>query len=292
MSTGNAVAEDLIDCHVHLWELARPEGIYWIKKDDKVLYRDYLADSFEEVAKKNGVTGVVLVQAGQHMPDNQWNLDVSAHNKKLFRGVVGNLSPVIGTDDFAPAFEKLCKDPRYLGYRLSGRYKDELSDEFFRDLKLTAKAGKTVDFLTGNYPLEDIDMIAKRVPDLRIIIDHYGGVMLSDEPLDPEWIKHYRAVAKNPNVYCKASAIFGRTKEQPSSMDLEFYKPLLDLTYEIFGEDRLVYGSDWPVSRRTAGYQTMLKFVREYYEAKGADVAEKIFSANAEKFYAIPPAEE
>ena len=97
-----------------------------------MLYRDYLPKDFDEVAKASGVTGVVLVQAGQNLPDNQWNLDITAHNPKLYRGVVGNLSPVIGTDAFKPLFTSLCKDPRYLGYRLSGRYQDGLRNSRHR----------------------------------------------------------------------------------------------------------------------------------------------------------------
>ena len=77
-----AAEAGIIDCHVHLWTLARPDGVDWIKKDDPVLYRDYLPADFEAEAKANGVEGVVLVQAGQSLPDNQWNLDVTAHNRK------------------------------------------------------------------------------------------------------------------------------------------------------------------------------------------------------------------
>jgi predicted TIM-barrel fold metal-dependent hydrolase len=133
----------LIDTHVHLWHLDRPEGIYWIPKDSRALYRSFMPEDHETIAQKNGVNGVVVVQAGQHLPDNQWNLDVTAHNKALYRGVVGNLSQVIGTDRFQPLFDKLCQDDRYLGYRISGRTQKTLTGEFFRDLKETARRGKT-----------------------------------------------------------------------------------------------------------------------------------------------------
>ncbi len=278
---------NIIDTHVHLWALDRPAGITWIKKDDKHLYRDVLPTFHEPIAAENGVSGVVLVQAGQSIPDNQWNLDISAHNPKLYRGVVGNLSEIIGTDAFATTFQELCKDPRYLGYRLSGRYREKLDDAFFRDLELTAAAGKSVDFLVSAYSLTDVSEIAQRVPKLRIILDHFGNVRLTDKPLDPEWIKHFHAVAKHPNVYCKVSALYGRVEVQPAPQEISYYKPILDLAFEAFGEDRLVFGSDWPVTEKTGDYASVLKLTRAYFDAKGAGVSKKLFSENAKRFYAI-----
>lgn len=280
----------VIDCHVHLWDLSRPAGLSWIKKDDSVLYKNMLPADFEKVAKANGVTGVVLVQAGQSLPDNQWNLDITAHNPALFRGLVGNLSEVIGTDAFAPLFDQLSKDPRYLGYRISGRYQQGLSDAFYRDLKRTAAAGKSVDFLAGGFSLSEIATIAKQVPDLRIIVNHFGSVRLNGQALDAAWVKDFRAVAQQPNVYCKVSALYGRFEKQPAPKELSAYEPVLDLAFECFGEDRLVYGSDWPVTEATGDYASVLALTRAYVDKKGKEVREKLFHRNAEKFYAIPAA--
>ncbi len=281
----------IIDCHVHLWTLARPAGIGWIKKDDPVLFRDYLPAEHEAVAKANGVQGVVLVQAGQSIPDNQWNLDVTAHNRKLYRGLVGNLSEVIGSDRFAPLFASLCKDPRYLGYRLSGRYEKDLSAAFYRDLELTADSGKSVDFLVGGYSLKEIDAIARRVPKLRIILDHFGNIRLDGQALDPAWVEDFRAVAKHPNVCCKVSALYGRVEKQPAPKDLAFYRPILDLAFDSFGPDRLIFGSDWPVTQTTGDYASVLALTRAYFDTKGPEVSEKLFHRNAIRFYAIPAAD-
>ncbi len=288
VGAASAVEPQVIDCHVHLWDLSRPAGLSWIKKDDSVLYRNMLPADFEKVAKANGVTGVVLVQAGQSLPDNQWNLDITAHNPQLFRGLVGNLSEVIGTDAFAPLFDKLSKDPRYLGYRISGRYQEGLSDALYRDLKRTAAAGKSVDFLAGGFSLSEIATIAKQVPDLRIIVNHFGSVRLNGQALDAAWVKDFRAVAQQPNVYCKVSALYGRFEKQPAPKELSAYEPVLDLAFECFGEDRLVYGSDWPVTEATGDYASVLALTRAYVDKKGKDVSEKLFYRNAEKFYAIP----
>jgi predicted TIM-barrel fold metal-dependent hydrolase len=225
------------------------------------------------------------------LPDNQWNLNVTAHNKALYRGIVGNLSEVIGTPAFKPLFETLCENPRYVGYRLSGRRQEKLTDAFFDDLRLTAQKGRTVDFLLSGYSLEEVAEIARRVPELRIIVDHFGGVKLDGSPLAPSWIEQFRAVAKHPNVHCKVSALFGRWEKQPAPQDLALYTEVLDLAFECFGEDRLIYGSDWPVSEQTADYAAILRITRAYFDRKGPAVSEKLFHKNAAAFYRPPPAE-
>jgi L-fuconolactonase len=278
----------ILDCHVHLWDISRPAGLGWIKKDDKTLFRSFLPADHEAVARANGVSGIIVVQAGQSLPDNQWNLDITAHNPRLYRGIVGNLSETIGTPAFRPLFEKLCENPRYVGYRLSGRYQEKLTDAFFADLQLTAQKGRTVDFLLGGYRLEEVAEIARRVPELRIILDHLGGVKLDGKPLTPEWTAQFRAVAKQPNVRCKVSGLFGRWEKQPAPQDLAAYTEVLDLAFECFGEDRLIFGSDWPVSEQTADYAAVLRLTRTYFDRKGPAVSAKLFHENAAKFYRPP----
>lgn len=278
----------IIDCHVHLWDFARPAGLGWIKKDDKTLNRSFLPKDHEAIAKANGVSGIVVVQAGQSLPDNQWNLDVTAHNKALYRGIVGNLSEVIGTPAFKPLFEKLCENPRYLGYRLSGRTQHSLTDAFFTDLRLTAQKGRTVDFLLTGYRLEEVTEVARRVPELRIIVDHLGGVKLNGSPLRADWTESFRSVARQPNVRCKVSALFGRWEKQPATQDLAAYTEVLDLAFESFGEDRLIFGSDWPVSEQTADYATVLRLTRAFFDRKGPTVSAKLFHQNAAAFYRPP----
>lgn len=277
----------IIDCHVHLWDISRPEGLGWIKPDNKVLYRNFLPKDHETIARASMVGGVIVVQAGQSLPDNQWNLDITAHNPSLYRGVIGNLSKVIGTPEFKPLFEKLCEDTRYVGYRLSGRHQEKLTDAFYQDLRLTAEKGRVLEFLVGEYSFEEIAEIARRLPELRIMLDHFGSVVLDGAPLDPEWIKRLRAVAQNKNVFCKVSALYGRVKKQPAPQDVGFYAPVIDLVFDCFGEDRLIYGSDWPVTETTGDYASVLRLTKSYFDHKGRVVSEKLFHANAAAFYRV-----
>lgn len=292
---GNIRAEDpagipIVDCHVHLWDTGRPEGITWIPKENQTLRRSFLPELHEPLAKANGIQAVVVVQAGQSLPDNQWNLDVTAHDRQFYRGVIGNLSLVIGTDAFRPLFEDLCRDDRYLGFRLSGRYQDRLSDAFFRDLQLTMTKRRVLEVLASGYTLDDIAEIARRMPGLKIMLDHCGNLQLDGQPLDPAWVAQLRALAKHPQVYCKVSALFGRVRQQPAPRDIAFYKPILDLVYDCFGEDRIVFGSDWPVSETSGDYASVLALIRSYFDQKGRRVLDKLLHGNQARFYRITDA--
>ena len=288
-TTTNAADLDaipVIDCHVHLWDTSRPE-MTWPRKEHVKLFRPFLPETHAPICRANGVKGVVVVLSGQALVDNQWNLDVTAHDKQLYRGVVGNMSKAIGTDRFKPLFKRLCQDERYVGYRLSGRYQDGLTDAVMRDLRLTAELGRTVDFLIGGYSLDDVDEIARRIPNLRIIVDHLGGVQLDGGPHHAEWLRGFRQVAKRPNVYCKLSALYGRFSEQPAPKELTAYRPTIDLALECFGEDRLIYGSDWPVTTLTGDYRSVINLTRAYFVDKSPITARKVFHDNAVHFYGI-----
>ncbi len=286
-----AQADDLeslpvIDCHVHLWDTRRPQ-MTWPRKEHVKLYRPFLPEKHAPICRANGVKGVVVVLSGQALVDNQWNLDVTAHDTRLYRGVVGNLSQAIGTDEFRPLFLKLCQDKRYVGYRLSGRYQQELTEAVLRDLRLTAEMGRTVDFLIGDYSLQDVAEIARRIPSLKVILDHFGGVKLNGGPHDQQWVRGFRAVATRPNVFCKLSALYGRFNTQPAPQDLAAYKPTIDLALECFGEDRLIYGSDWPVTTLTGDYQSVIQLTKAYFVGKKPSLARKVFHDNAIRFYGI-----
>ena len=276
----------IIDCHVHLWDTRRPEGIHWPRPEHKFLYKPFLPKDIAPIARKNNVKAIVAMQSGQTTADNQWNLDI-IEKDPIFKGVIGNLSRVIATDKFKPLLEKLTKNPKYLGFRLSGKYQEGLSDELMRDLKLTADKGLAVDFLVGGYSFKDIRTIAEKFPNLRIMLDHIGGVNLN-KPLSKEWITEMKAMKKYKNVYCKVSALYGRYSKQPASQDIKDYKVALDLAWEIFGEDRLVYSSDWPVTERTDDYTSVVKLTKAYFAPKGKRITKKVFYDNAKKFYRVP----
>ncbi|MEE2942628.1 MAG: amidohydrolase family protein [Verrucomicrobiota bacterium] len=279
----------IIDTHIHLYDTTRPEGVPWPPETDKVLYKPILTKDFDRVSDENGVNATVIVEASKWIPDNQWILDLVKHDPERYIGLVGSLE--IGTPDFKKHLFQLSKDNRYVGIRMRER---PGGDSFFEnkavwaDLRLLADMDQTLDVLMFQYSIEDVDMVAKRLPNLKILMNHVAGADIEGKSADTEWVADVQKVAKNPNVYCKISGLFQQSHRQPSPKDVLFYKSELDVLWNAFGEERLIYGSNWPVTMRGGTYAEYLAVVKAYFADKPRSAQEKYFYRNALKFYGLP----
>ncbi len=282
----------VIDTHIHLFDVNRPQGVPWPEKSNSVLYRSALPDRYRKLAEPFGIRGAIEVEASPWLEDNQWVLDIAAKDR-IVVGTVGNLEP--GTPDFAKQLERFHKNPLFRGIRygnLWGRsLRAELAKpEFVAGLKLVADAGLVLD--TANPDVELVDTIVRvtdKVPSLRVVVDHLpqlnppadGGARARHEA-------NLRELANRPQVYVKISQVLrrvdGRVPEQ-----LSFYRSRIDELFGIFGEDRLLYGSDWPNSDNWAPYPVVFKLVQEYFLAKGRPAAEKYFWKNSVAAYRWTP---
>jgi L-fuconolactonase len=285
-----STAIPIIDTHIHLYDTSRPEGVPWPPETDKVLYKPILTEHFDKVSDDNGVNATVIVEASKWIPDNQWVLDLVKNDPDRYIGLVGSLE--IGTPDFKKHLFQLSKDKRYVGIRMRER---PGGDAFFEnkavwaDLQLLAAMDQTLDVLMFQYSIEDVDMVAKRLPNLKILMNHVAGADIEGKPADPKWVAAVQLVAKNPNVHCKISGLFQQSDRQPSPKDVSFYKSELDVLWEAFGEDRLIYGSNWPVTMRGGTYAEYLAVVKAFFADKPRAAQEKYFYKNALKFYGLPP---
>ena len=95
-----------------------------------------------------------------------------------------------------------------------------------------------------------------------------------------------KAAAGHPNVYCKVSALVEQTASKKAPREVAYYRPVLDALWAHFGEDRLLFGSNWPVSDRAAAYSTVVGIVRDYFTSKSARAAARFFSDNSKAAYA------
>ena len=284
---GSRPSIPIVDTHIHLYDTTRSEGVPWPPESDTVLYRPVLPPDFAKVCDGNDITATVIVEASNRLSDNQWVLDLVKDEPDRYIGLVGSLE--VGTSDFAANLKQLSADPRFVGIRMRERPRgaDYFNDEVWRDLKLLADTGQTLDVLMFEYSLADVDMIAQRIPNLKILINHVAGAHIDGKSVDPIWARDLAQAGRNPNVYCKVSGLFQQSHQQPSPTDLVFYKPVLDELWKVFGEDRLVYGSNWPVTMRGGSYASYKAIVMEFLEPKGRTAMEKILAGNAFKFYGL-----
>ena len=282
--SGSLSTLQIIDTHIHLYDTNRSQGVDWPPVTDKVLYRPVLTEHFDEVADRAGIASTVIVEASSRVEDNQWMLDLVKHNPDRYLALVGNLP--IGTDEFPSLLERFSKDSRFVGLRMRDRPGGDafFTDAVWRDLGLLAEKGLTLDVLIHNFTLDEVTEIAKRLPDLKIMINHLGGLNITHESFDAAWKQAMEKAAKYKNVYCKVSGIFQRAGVKPTPKDRSFYAPVFEVVFEAFGEDRVVYGSNWPVSDRGGRYIEQIKIIQSYFTV---DIHRRLFLENAMKFYGL-----
>ena len=276
----------IIDGHTHFYDPTRPECIPWPKPDDDVLYRTVHPDHFQEVAAPEGVTGTIAVEASEWLDDNQWLLDL-AEKQPFIVGVVGNLEP--GSEGFADHLARFAESPLFRGIRLRGQVVDRLeSSDVTLDLEMLAIRDLELDLLVREEHLAAVVSLTEMFPEMRIVINHVGGAIIDGRDPDLSWIKAMVAAAEYSNVFCKVSGLASATRREPAPVEPGFYAPTLDALWYAFGEDRLIYGSDWPVCSRYAEYPHVMRVVREYFEGKGKKAAEKYFWKNSQAAYQWP----
>jgi len=270
----------IVDTHIHIYDPTRPQGVPFPEKGD-VLYRRVLPEDYKALAVPKGVTGTIIVEASVWPEDNQWVLDV-IEDDPFVLGLVGNLDP--RADDFGDWLDKLASSPLFLGIRpRSYAWEREDLDVMTQAFEKLVAYDLELDSGISEGTIE----IAKRLPELRIVINHCGNIPADGKPVDPEGLKLMQRAAACPNIFCKVSGLMDlRCKVRPAPTDVAFYTPVLDALWDMFGEDRVIYGSDWPVldySERT--YADAQDMVHAYFAQKGEDVLEKYFWKNAKKAY-------
>jgi len=277
-----------VDCHTHFYDPSRPEGVPWPGKDDKVLYRTVLPKHFLEQAAPLGVTKTIVVEASPRVEDNAWLLELARANPSIV-GVVGNLTP--GEAGFTDNLKRFAANRVFRGIRI-GHDAVRAGIErpvFLADVRQLAELGLELDINGGPALPADAARLAALVPELTIVINHLANVDVDGGPPPKEWLAGMQAAAKQQRVFCKVSALVEHAKpksgENKVPEDVEFYKPILDAIWNIFGDDRLIYGSNWPVSDRFAPYRTVYSVVHDYVQGRGAGASEKYFSKNSVAAY-------
>ncbi|MEP3481168.1 MAG: amidohydrolase family protein [Fuerstiella sp.] len=278
----------LIDTHIHLYDPTRPDGVPWPPADDKVLYKPHLPAEYSRLAKAAGVTGVVIVEASDRIEDNTWVLD-QVKDDQFYVGLVGNIDPY--RKDFGKELKRLKKNKLFVGIRARNAEPiDYLDPQVLANFRKLQKAGLSVDLLAngkGIQGVQEVDALAATLPNLKIIVDHVLGFDINGEPPSQEWLDAVARLAKHPNVYCKVSGLYQRCVQQPASQNIDHYRTVLDPLWDHFGAERLVYGSNWPCTKKSGRYESFVRLVDTYFSEKGQDARELYFWKNAATVYSL-----
>ncbi len=270
-----------IDAHQHFWKYHAGE-YGWIPPGSP-LQRDWLPEHLAPLLATAGLEGCIAVQARQTLEESRWLLHL-AERSPIIKGVVGWVD--LRNAGVASQLEELARYTRFVGVRHVAQ--DEPDDrflvgaEFTRGISQLAEFGLTYDLLVFPRQLPAAIELVRRFPEQPFVLDHSAKPSIKTGTLSP-WREQMVELARSPNVFCKVSGLV--TEADHRHWQSGDFTPFLEIIFEAFGLDRIMYGSDWPVCLLAASYERQLEIVRHHVSAVSEIEQTKIFGGNAARFY-------
>lgn len=247
--------------------------------------RDFGPSDLEREQRAVGLDGSVAVQARQSMKESRWLLELAEKDSRI-KGVVGWVD--LRGESLEAELEELSPHKRFVGVRhvVHDEPDDEfmLRPEFLRGISKLHGYGMTYDLLLFPKHLPVAVEVVKQFPEQPFVLDHIAKPFIKDGGMSP-WYRDIATLASFPNVYCKVSGMV--TEAAWRAWNKRDFRPYLDIVFDAFGEDRLMFGSDWPVCLLAGDYDDVVQLVMEYVEERGEAVMEKVMGANASRFYGL-----
>lgn len=273
-----------IDSHQHFWRYDRRRDT-WITDEMSVLKRDFLpADLLPELAA-NGMDATVVVQADQSEDETLFLLDCAAEHPQI-AGVVGWVD--LCAPNVVDRLAYFSQFPKLRGFRHVAQTEPDdnflLREDFCRGVARLREFGFTYDILIYPKQLAAACRFADRFPQQPFVVDHLAKPLIRARQIE-SWREQIRAVAAHPNIYCKLSGII--TEADWVTWSANDCRPYLDVVFEAFGVDRLMFGSDWPVCLLAGTYCRVKQLVEDYARHMTPRNREKIFGLNAARFYGL-----
>ncbi|MPR35854.1 amidohydrolase family protein [Salmonirosea aquatica] len=271
-----------IDAHQHFWHFD-PVRDAWITDEMQAIRRDFLPSDLKLVLEQNQMDGCVAVQAAQEIAETDFLLQLANEND-FIKGVVGWTD--LQAPNLAERLAEYQKAPRLRGFRhVLQAEPDEafmLRPAFIAGVRALRDYGFTYDILIYPQHLPNALRLVQQCADQPFVLDHLAKPYIREGLLEP-WKKDLTALADQENVCCKISGII--TEADWSTWTYEQLVPYLDVAFEAFGTDRLLFGSDWPVCLVAGDYQRVKQVLERYLENFTSTEKENIWGGNAARFY-------
>ena len=273
----------VIDSHQHFWQLGRFDGPNL--DPGTVLYRDFLPEHLKPCLDGVGVQRTVVVQAIHSVDEAHWLLQL-AERHAFIAGIVG----WVDLDDprVGETLDELISHPKFKGVRRGLESEPNpawvVREDVLRGLGELARRGISYDLLVQPEHLRYVPVVAERVPDLRMVVDHIAKPPIKAGAIR-DWAADLAEVAKIPSVYCKLSGMITEADWQHwKPADLE---PYVHTVLELFGYDRVMFGSDWPVCLLAGSYGQVRDALVEALGSVSQEQYAKIFGRNTQAFYRL-----
>ncbi len=273
----------IVDTHCHL--IYRDELSYPWLADLPALDKNFHLTDYWPQAKAAGITDVVHMEVDVADADMEAETDFIGGLGKPLAALIASCRPE--EDGFADYVERSAAKPGVRGFRrVLHTQPDELGTRpiFAENLKRLARHNLSFDLCVLARQLPIAADIARKCPDVQFIVDHCGVPNVKDQALDP-WREDMRALAALPNVACKISGIIAYG--DPVNWTVADLRPFFEHCIEVFGWDRVVWGSDWPVCTLTADLGRWVAATHTLLEGTSDDEKQRLLSRNAERIYRL-----
>jgi len=245
-----------IDTHQHFWNLSRVE-YPWLTADFGPIYRTFEPPDLEPLLREAGIDKTVLVQSANSYADTEYMLEQA--DRYPWIGAVIGWVPLLEPDEAARALERFAAHPAFRGIRHLIHDEPDpdwvVQDRVIEGLRVLADRGAIFE-VVAVFPnhLKHVPTLAERVPHLTMVIDHLAKPPIKAGQMEP-WAAQMAAAAQYPRVHAKVSGLNTAADwDTWSAQDLE---PYIEKAVELFGVDRLMFGSDWPVCLLAGDYASV-----------------------------------
>ena len=273
-----------IDAHVHLWSAAELAAYEWMTPEMEAIRRPFGPDELQAQLVRHGFERAILVQTLSSLAETRAFLEL-AESTPFVGGVVGWVD--LAAPDVAEAVAEVRAGPG--GTHLVGirhQVHDEpdpawiVRDDVRRGLRAVADAGLVYDLLVRSRELPAALAAVRALPELRVVVDHIAKPPIASGELEP-WAAGMRELARLEHVSCKLSGLV--TEADWTSWTAADVLPYASRVREWFGDERLIFGSDWPVCTLAASYDAVVELAAQVVGTGNAAV----FGGNAERVYGL-----
>jgi len=273
-----------IDTHQHFWKMNQVRELL----DDfqtRPMQRDFLPGDISPVLNRNGFDGCVAVQINPSEKETDFLITL-AKTHDFIKGVVGWVD--LQADDINERLQW------YRSFSIVKGFRHALEKETSRDLMLHPHFRRGIAALQRYGFRYDISIYPDQLrfaadlvaiyPDQKFVIDHLGKPSVKRKEIS-EWRTEITRLAAYQNTYCKISGLV--TEAEWRSWRYRDFKPFIDVVVNAFGTDRIMFGSDWPISLIAARYEEVLAIVENYFSRFSPKDKEMFYRQNAINFYGL-----
>lgn len=287
-----------VDAHVHLWDfdhVAYSRLAYPWVAEIPVLNASHGIEAFDRASRGGPVEQFVFVECTVSFDDETarqevcWAHDLARQDARL-QGMVAHASLEKG-EAIRPHLAWLNDQPLVRGVRRLLQDEPDpsfcLQPAFVEGVRLLSDFDFTFDVCVRAHQLPQVTELVRQCPEVGFVLDHLGKPPIREGRLDP-WRAHLQALAECPNVACKVSGVL--TEASPDGWSAAEVRPYLEHALDVFGTDRLLFGSDWPVLKQAGTYATWVQLAREAVSAYSEAEQRRLFRETAERVYRLDAA--